>query len=251
MQREEQPDGSAARTAAQFATTDWSVVLAAGHAASTEAQPALEALCRAYWYPVYAYLRRDGQPPADAEDLTQEFFARLIAKDYLAHVDRAKGRFRSFLLAALRHFLSDQRDRDRAIKRGSGRKPLALEAHTAEERYRLEPVDRLDPERLYERRWAMTLLDHALRRLETEYLADGRSLLFAQLKAFAVEEMDARACGEVTRQLASTEGTVRTALHRLRQRYRELVREEIAQTVADPAEVDLEIQHLITLVSNG
>jgi len=233
---------------AWFATTHWSVVLAAGQGADAEASAALEQLCRTYWYPLYAYVRREGSSATDAQDLTQEFFARLLEKNYLAQVERQKGKFRSFLLAALRHFLADQRDRARAVKRGGGADCLSLDAQTAEGRYRLEPVDRMDAEKIYERRWAMTLLEQALTRLRDENVAAGKTELFERLRDFVAGESDV-SCGEAAAQLALTESAVKSALHRLRQRYRELVREEVAHTVADPAEIDTELRYLITVMS--
>ncbi len=164
-----------------FASTHWSVVLAAGHPSSPDAHAALAKLCRIYWYPLYAYVRREGYNAPDAQDLTQEFFARLLEKNYLAQVEPQKGRFRSFLLAALRHFLADQRDRARAVKRGGGAEVFSLDAQEAEERYHLEPVDRMDAEKIYERRWAMTLLEQALTRLRDENVVAGKTELFERL----------------------------------------------------------------------
>ena len=235
-------------TATVFATTHWSVVLAAGQSTDTQASEALEQLCHTYWYPLYAYVRREGYNPADAQDLTQGFFARLLARDSLAQVGPQKGKFRSFLLAALRHFLSDQRNRARAVKRGGGAEVLSLDAQEAEERYRLEPVDRLDAERIYERRWALTLLEQALTRLRDENAAAGKAELFEQLRGFVAGDSDV-SCGEAAPQLGLTESAVKSTLHRLRQRYRELVREEIAHTVDDPAEIEPEIRYLIGVMS--
>lgn len=231
-----------------FTTTHWSVVLAAARQETPDATAALERLCRTYWYPIYAYVRREGHTPADAQDLTQEFFARLLARNSLAQVAPRKGKFRSFLLAALRHSLSDQRDRARAVKRGGGAEVLSLDAQEAETRYRLEPVDRLDAEKIFERRWAMTLLDQALTRLRDENVAAGKTQLFERLRSFVAGESDV-SCSEAAVQLGLSEGAVKSAVHRLRQRYRELVREEIAHTVADPAEIDEEIRYLITVMS--
>jgi len=230
-----------------FATTHWSVVLAAKQGDAPDARTALEKLCRTYWYPLYAYVRREGYNAPDAQDLTQEFFARLLEKDYLAQVEREKGKFRSFLLAALRHFLSDQRDRARAAKRGGGAEVLSLDAQEAEERYRLEPVDRMDAEKIFERRWAMTLLEQALTRLRDESIIAGKAELFERLRDFVAGESDV-SCSEAAVQLGQTESAVKSAVYRLRQRYRELVREEIAHTVADPAEIDEEIRYLIAVI---
>ena len=231
-----------------FATTHWSVLLAAQHGDAPDARTALESFCRTYWYPLYAYVRRQGYSPDDAQDLTQAFFARLLEKNYLGQVGQQKGKFRSFLLAALRHFLSDQRDRARAAKRGGGAELLSLDAHEAEERYRLEPVDRMDAERIFERRWAMTLLERALTRLRDESAAAGKTELFEALRSLVAGESDVT-CGEAASELGLSESAVRSALHRLRERYRALVREEIAHTVADPAEIEAEIRYLITVLS--
>lgn len=228
-----------------FATTHWSIVLAAAAQEAPGATAALETLCRTYWYPLYAYVRRDGLSPEDAQDLTQEFFASLLRRNSLTRVAPEKGRFRSFLLAAMRHFRSDQRDRAQTIKRGGRAEILSRDA---EERYRLEPVDRLDAEKIYERRWAMTLLEQALVRLRNEMAAAGKAELFERLKGFVAGDREVR-CGQVSGELGLSESATKSAVHRLRQRYRELVREEIAHTVADPAEIDSEIAYLIALLS--
>ena len=231
-----------------FTTTHWSVVLAAANEEAPEAAAALERLCRIYWYPLYAYVRREGHSATDAQDLTQEFFARLLARNSLARVAPEKGKFRSFLLAALRHFLSDQRDWVRAAKRGGGVEVLSLDAQEAEERYRLEPVEHLTAERIYERRWAMTLLEQAINRLREETAAAGKSELFEHLRSFVAGDSEVT-CSGVASELGLSESAVKSAVHRLRQRYRELVRDEIAHTVADPAEIDAEIRYLIALMS--
>jgi len=231
-----------------FATTHWSVVLAAGRSTNLQASEALAQLCRTYWYPLYAYVRRQGYSPEDSQDLTQAFFTRLLAKNYLGQVEQAKGKFRSFLLAALRHFLSDERDKARTLKRGGGGAHISLDAQEAENRYRLEPVDRMDAEKIFERRWAMTLLDRALDRLRDESAADAKSDTFEALKPFVAGDSEL-SCGEMASRLGQTESAVKSAVHRLRCRYRELVREEIAHTVAEPAEVDAEIRYLITVMS--
>ena len=230
-----------------FATTHWSVVLAAANEETPEAAAALERLCRTYWYPLYAYVRREGHSPADAQDLTQEFFARLLARNSLAQVAPEKGKFRAFLLAAMRHFLSDQRDRVRAAKRGGGVEILSLDAQKAEERYRLEPVDRLDAEKIYERRWAMTLLKQALDRLREESEAAGKAAWFDRLRSFVAGDSDVTS-DKAAKELGLAAGTLRGAVHRLRVRYRALVREEIAHTVADPSEIEEEIRYLITVM---
>jgi len=231
-----------------FATTHWSVVLAAANEAAPAAAMALENLCRTYWYPLYAYVRREGYGPVDAQDLTQEFFARLLARRSLSQVAPEKGRFRSFLLAVMRHFLADQWDRDHAKKRWGGVEDLSLDAHEAEERYQLEPVEHLDAESIYERRWAMTLLEQALGRLRAESGAAGKLVLFDKLRDLVAGDSEV-SCAEVATELGLSESAVKSAVHRLRQRYRELVREEIARTVADPGEIEAEIRHLIAVVS--
>lgn len=235
---------------AWFATTHWSVVLSARDPASSLSERALEELCRAYWGPLYAYLRRQGRSPHDAQDLTQEFFARLLHKDYLRAVDREKGRFRTFLLVALKRFLADESDRARARKRGGGVPCLSLDAEAAEHRYGAEPVDTLTPERLYERHWALALLDRTMARLRQEFVASGKAEEFAILKTFLTAERDAISYAEVAPQLGLSEGALRVAAHRLRRRYRDLFREEIAHTVADPTEIEEEIRHLMAVLSD-
>ncbi len=232
-----------------FATTHWSVVLTAGHDSAPGAREALETLCRTYWYPLYAYIRRRGYGEQDAQDLTQGFFARLVEKNYLEAVGRQKGKFRSFLLAALNHFLSDEWDRARAEKRGGGQTFISLDDHTAEERYRLEPVDRMDAEKIYERRWALTLLEQVLRQLEAEFAATGKRPLFEQLKVFLLDEKGVGSYAESAARLEMTEVALRVAVHRLRQRYGELFRDEIAHTVARPDEIEEEVRHLLRVLS--
>jgi len=231
--------------AASFAATRWSVVLAAARGAvSARADEAMAELCRVYWFPLYAYVRRRGCETSEAEDLTQEFFARLLAKNYLASVTPEKGKFRAFLLASLKHFLANEWDRSRAQKRGGGRRPLSLDALNAEDRYRLEPSHNLTAERLYERHWALTLLERILGRLEMEWTVHGKKPLFDSLKSTLTGSAEAgyAATGE---ELGMTEAAVKVAAHRLRRRYRELLREEIAQTVARPEEIDEEIRYLL------
>lgn len=219
-------------------------MLTAGHGSSPQAGRALEELCRAYWYPLYAYVRRRGHSPHEAEDLTQEFFARLLAKNYLAAVDREKGKFRSFLLASLKHFLANEWDRARAAKRGGGQPHLSLDIQTAETRYRSEPADDLTAEKLLDRQWALALLDQVLSRLQAEFVADGKKKQFDELKVWLTEGKGATSYAEAAAKLGTTEGAVKVAVHRLRRRYRELLREEISHTVATPAEIEEEIRHL-------
>jgi RNA polymerase sigma factor (sigma-70 family) len=231
-----------------FATTHWSVVLTAANEETPEAAAALERLCRTYWYPLYAYVRREGHSPPDAQDLTQEFFARLLARNSLARVAPEKGKFRSFLLAAMRHFLSDQRERARTAKRGGRTEILSLDAQEAESRYRLEPVERLDADKIYERRWAMTLLDQALKRLREESAAAGKTELFEKLRRYVAGDSEAT-WSQSAAELGLSEGAMKAAVHRLRGRYRVLLREEIAHTVADPAEIEAEVRYLIRVIS--
>jgi len=230
---------------AQFAATRWSVVLtAADPRAPSQSRRALEELIRAYWFPLYAFVRRQGEPPESAEDVIQEFFARLLEKDFLAHVDRSKGKFRSFLLAAVKHFLSNQRHRRRAQKRGGGR-DIALEALDPSVRYAMEPVDRMTPERVFERQWALTVLEHVLDRLREAYGRDGKAALYNALAPCLTQDGRSIDYGSLSRDLTMTEGAVRMAVHRLRRRYRDLLRREIAQTVDSPEQVEEELAFLL------
>jgi len=232
-----------------FTTTHWSVVLSAREHDSPQAAASLEKLCRTYWYPLYAYVRRQGYDEPSAKDLTQEFFFRLLHKNRLDQVQREKGKFRSFLLASLKHFLSDERDKARAQKRGGGQTFVSLDDSTSEERYRLEPVETMDAEKLFERRWALTLLEQARTRLKEEYLESGKSSLYDRLKVFEGGDKNGPPYTQVALELGLTESGVKSAVSRLRQRYRELVREEVAHTVERPEEVDGEIRYLITVIS--
>src|ERR1035438_8975805 len=232
-----------------FTTTHWSLVLNARDPSSPLATEALEKLCRTYWYPLYVYVRRQGEDDETAKDLTQGFFARLLEKNYLAQVQREKGKFRSFLLASLKHFLADQRDKARAQKRGGGQPIISLDDTTCEDRYRLEPVEVMDAEKLYERRWALTLLEHARVRVREEYLKAGKAKLYDRLNALESREQNASSYAKLAAELGLTEIAVKSAVFRMRQRYRELVREEVANTVESPAEVDAEITYLIRVVS--
>ena len=232
-----------------FTTTHWSLVLNARDPSSPLATEALEKLCRTYWYPLYAYVRRQGEDDETAKDLTQGFFARLLEKNYLAQVQRERGKFRSFLLVALKHFLADERDKTRAQKRGGGQAIISLDDTTWEDRYRLEPVDAIDAEKLYERRWALTLLEQARARVLAEYVKAGKAELYDRLKAFDSGDQNAPSYAQVAAELELTESAVKSAVFRMRQRYRELVREEVANTVENPAEVDSEIRYLISVVS--
>jgi RNA polymerase sigma-70 factor (ECF subfamily) len=220
------------------------MVLAAGKGASPDADAALASLCQTYWYPLYAFVRRSGHQPADAQDLTQAFFARLLEKHYLRAADPERGRFRSFLLASVKHFLSKERDRAKAHKRGGGRKVLPLDFEAGESRYCLEPAHELTAEKIFERRWALTLLDQVFARLRDEFDQAGKRNEFDHLKVYLTGEAGAPTYREVAAELAMTEGAVKVAVHRLRRRYRELVREEIGHTVAGPDEVAEELRRL-------
>ena len=230
---------------AWFVTTHWSVVLSAREENSAESSAALETLCQSYWYPLYAYVRRQGHSPPDAEDLTQEFFARLLQKDHLQGVTREKGKFRTFLLVALRRFLVNQWTRGQAQKRGGGCVHVPLQGHSAETRYLAEPADRLTADKLYERRWALTLLDRVLERLRQEFVAAGKAALFEQVKGSLMAGKGAIPHSEAAAALGMSEGAVKVAVHRLRGRFRELFREEVAHTVAGPEEIEEEIRHLL------
>jgi RNA polymerase sigma factor (sigma-70 family) len=227
-----------------FATTHWSLVLAAGKGASPEAEDALAALCQTYWYPLYAYVRRHGHQPDDAQDLTQAFFARLLEKHYLQSADPERGRFRSFLLTAFKRFLSKERDRERTKRRGGGMKLLALDFEAGERRYKLEPSHEVTAEKIYEQRWALTLLDRVFARLRDEFDQAGKRKEFDCFKVYLSGEAGTPSYQEIAADLVMTEGAVKVAVHRLRRRYRDLVREEIAQTVTCPEEVNEELRHL-------
>jgi RNA polymerase sigma factor (sigma-70 family) len=228
-----------------FVTTHWSMVLtAAAQNDTTHTRAALEKLCRNYWFPIYAFVRRQGHGPHDAQDLTQEFFTRLLERSYLAEVDRAKGRFRSFLLASLKHFLANEWDKARAQKRGGGQVFVPIDALTAETSFGFEPVDTLTAEKIFERRWALALLDQVLRRLREEYTNDGKENLFEQLKPTLTEASRSVPYAQTATRLGTSEGAIKVAVHRLRQRYRELLRAEITDTVASASEVEDEIRNL-------
>jgi RNA polymerase sigma-70 factor (ECF subfamily) len=231
-----------------FLTTHWSVVLAAGRSDSTRARQALETLCRAYWYPLYVFVRRLGQAPHDAEDLVQSFFAQCLEKNYLGAAEQAKGRFRSFLLIALKRFLANEWDKARARKRGGSTPPISLDALTAEQRYALEPSERLSADRLFERRWALTLLEQVLARLSAEQIATGRADAFEVLKECLTGGRET-SYAELATRLGTNEGAVKVAVHRLRRRYRELLEAEIANTVGSPEEVAEERRYLLSVLS--
>ena len=239
------PDADAG--AATFATTHWSVVLTA-QGQSPAADAALEALCRTYWMPLYAFIRREGYPVEEAKDLTQEFFARWLERRDFDAARREKGRLRSYLLVSLKHFLANERNRATAIKRGHGQQPLSLDEIFAQHRFDLEPVESLTADQIYEKRWAMAVLDQVLAGLDEEYRADGRGLLFDRLKVLLVGEPGHPSQAEIADELGMTENAVKQAFHRLRVRYRELLREQISHTVAAPDELEDELRHLIAVL---
>jgi len=232
----------------RFTSTHWSVVLAAQGADSPQAAEALERLCRTYWYPLYAYVRRRGHPAEEAQDLTQEFFARLIEKRWLADADSRRGRFRNFLLTALSHFLAKEWRRSRATKRGGGQVLISID-DTAEARYAQELASNVTPEKLYERRWALSLFDQALNRLREQYVAAGRTSHYDHLKQFLSVEAAAGEYARLALELEMSTDAVAAAVHRLRQHYRQVVREEVAHTVESPADVDGEVRSLLAALS--
>ncbi len=229
---------------ARFATTQWSVVVAAGGDAPG-ARRALESLCTAYWFPLYAFARRRGARAEEAQDLVQGFFTVLLEKDYLAQADRDRGRFRAFLKTAFAHFTSKERERERAQKRGGDLLHLSLDFERGEECYTLEPAAGATPEELYDRRWALTMLDRVVGVLESEFAATGRRELFAALLPYVAAGSPLPTHRETAQALAMTEGAVKAAVHRLRRRYRTLLRRAVADTVRDPGDVDAELHHLI------
>ena len=228
----------------RFATTQWSLVLAASRPGAPEAEAALERLCRLYWYPVFAFVRRQGHSSEDAQDLTQGFFARLIEKGDLGAADRSRGRFRSFLLSACQHFLSNERDRARASKRGGGRAPVPIDAAAAEGRYQAALSHAETPERIYERQWCLTLLQAALDGVRADYLEAGNARVFDLLQGFLTAD-DSNTYAEAGRELWMSEGAVKVAVHRLRRRYRQELRRRVAETVESEHDVEDEIRHLL------
>ena len=234
--------------AAQFVSTRWTVVLAAGHGTEPEALEAMETLCRAYWYPLYAYVRRIGRQSEDAQDLIQGFFARLIDKGDVAMATPTRGRFRSFLLTSLKHFLANEWDRAGAKKRGGGRAIASIHTTDAESRYSVEPAHGLTPERLFERRWAITLLDGVFSELAQQYAAEGKSHLFERIKRFLVGQARDQNYAQVAAECNMTAAAIAMAVHRLRKRYRTLLRAHIATTVESDEDVEDEILFLFDAV---
>ena len=230
-----------------FATTQWSVVLAA-QSESPSAEEALEKLCRTYWWPLYGFVRREGYNPEEAQDLTQGFFAMLLERKDLDAVRREKGRLRSYLVTALKNFIAKTRRRATTLKRGEGKPLVPLDELMARERADLEPADMLTAEEIYERRWALTLLEHALERLEQEYRDAGHAALFEKLKPLLTDEPGRASQGSIAHELGMSENAVKQALHRLRQHYRVVVRDEIADTVAVPTDIEDELRHFIAIL---
>lgn len=235
----------------RFRTTHWSLVAAATHPNDPDSAAALESLCHSYWYPLYAFVRRQGRTAHDAQDLTQEFFARLLEKNYLYAASAAKGRFRTFLLVAFQRFLAKEWDRSRTLKRGGGRIHVPLDAEWAESRYLSEPADTLDPERIYERRWAATLLEQALHRLREEYERGARGNEFEQLKEFLAAERGSIPYDKIAGTLGISAGAARVRLHRLRKRFRDVFRDQIAETVSSTDELDEEVRYVLAVLSQG
>lgn len=233
---------------AQFDQTQWSLVLAAVGGLSPHGEEALTQLCRIYWYPLYAFIRRRGHSPHEAQDLTQSFFAHVFENDALQSVDRTHGKFRSFLLAALTNFLNNEWHRQRTLKRGGNYELISWNAVTAEEQYRHEPTDDTAPEKVFDRRWAFIVLEQVAAKLKREYDASGKGPVFNTLHPFLSTEPDAGVYVDAAETLNTSENTLRVALHRLRRRFGEILRKEIGQTVSGPREVDDEIRHLFAVL---
>jgi len=247
----ENPSHKSSAAGDVFATTHWTAVLAAGRGGSRQAHVALEELCRTYWFPLYAYVRRQGHSHEDAEDLTQAFFARLLEKNYLEGITSDKGKFRAFLLVAVKRFLANEWDRATRQKRGGGVIPLSLNWQDADTRYQINPADHLSPDKLYDRAWGVTVLERVITRLRDESEAEGKTKLYEQLKPFLMVGKSNIPYAQAAVALELTEGAVRVAVHRLRRRYRELLREEISKTLLDPAQADEEMQALFSALAEG
>ncbi len=242
----DEADTTRQNTEAQFGQTHWSMVLSAKDKDVPGAEAALEKLCRSYWYPLYAFLRRQGKGPEEAEDLTQGFFVHLLAKDRLQSVHPAKGKFRSFLLACLTNYVNNQREKEQAAKRGGGQVVLSIDASDAEEHYRLEPVDVQDPAKLFERQWASMLIEEVLRQVKEQCASNGKPKLFDALHPFLTGDAERGVYASIATKLGMNEGAVRVAVTRLRNDFRELLFTEVARTVDDPAEVESEIRQLFS-----
>jgi RNA polymerase sigma-70 factor (ECF subfamily) len=232
-----------------FATTLWTVVLRAGGPTSNGSAAALEQLCRTYWYPLYSFARRTGLPAHDAEDLTQSFFAFLLEKDAIARADRERGRFRSFLLSAFKNFAANERAHQTAAKRGGGKAVVSLDEMRAEDRYQHEPKNDLTPERLYDQKWAASLLEQVMQLLRTEYTTLGKGPLFDALRSVIWGGRQNGGYEQLAQQVGMSEGAFKVAVHRLRTRFKECLHQEVAQTVATPGEIDDELRHLLTALS--
>jgi RNA polymerase sigma-70 factor (ECF subfamily) len=230
-----------------FSTTNWSVVLEA-QGQSPAAQEALEKLCRTYWQPVYSFIRREGTGPEEAEDLTQSFFAMLLERRNFEAVRKEKGRLRSYLLTSVKHFLVSEHRRAVTLKRGKGQRPVPLDELSGAERSDMEPAHHLTAERVYERRWALTLMEQVLRRLKEEYYIAGNAALFDSLKQLLPDEPEAQSRADIATQLGMTDNALRQAFHRFRHRYQLLLREEISHTVAIASDVEDELRHLIAVL---
>ncbi|HXJ55104.1 MAG TPA: sigma-70 family RNA polymerase sigma factor [Verrucomicrobiae bacterium] len=235
---------------AWFKTTHWSSVLHAADSNDPAAEASLARLCQTYWYPLYYYIRRLGHGPEDAQDMTQGFLARLVHKDYLNGVKQEKAKFRSFLLVALKRFLANEWDRANRLKRGGGKELVSFDAQDTENRFLAEPVEAMSPEKAFERCWALALLSQVLNRLEAEFCASNKALLFQELKGVLSGEETGSSYAELGQRLGMSETNVKVTVHRLRRRYRELLREEVATTVDSPEKIDDEIRHLFATLSS-
>lgn len=244
-----QPNSTHAGRGDIFATTRWTVVLDAGRKSSPHSDRALAELCQTYWYPLYAYVRRQGRSREDAEDMVQAFFTRFLERNYLEGLSAERGRFRAFLLASMKHFLANEWDKSQRQKRGGGALHLSLDWQDADDRYHLEPVDPANPERAFDREWGLALLNHVIERLHSECVAEGKARLFETAKEFLTIGADAIPYADAARQAGLDEGALRVSVHRLRKRYRELLRDEIAQTLADPAHADEELRSLMAAMA--
>jgi RNA polymerase sigma factor (sigma-70 family) len=235
--------------AREFPITSWTLVLSAGQRNDTVSSNALASLCEKYWFPLYAYIRRRGYSVEQAQDLTQEFFARVLEKRYLERADRNKGRFRSFLLSSLRCFLSDDADHRQALKRGGPLAAVPFEVRDGEEIYQREPCHNETPERVFERRWAVALLEQVLAQLRNEFVSKGQAARFERLRVFLSTPEESAPYAELAREWQTTEGALKVAIHRLRKRYREVLRAEIAETVSGPGEIEAEIRYLASTLA--
>ena len=234
-----------------FVTTHWSVVLTAGHSDTTRAREALGRLCQTYWYPLYAYVRGRGHSSHDAQDLTQEFFAQFLERQAVAAANPERGRFRSFILTAMNHFLISEWTKARAQKRGGGQQVISMDLEAAEERLHLEPADQATPDKIFEKQWALTLLNEVLNRLEEEYRREGKDKLFAALKETLMGTRESQPYEELAATLGMNAGAVKVAVHRIRKRYRELIRDEIANTLDPAQDIDQEMRHLFSALTGS